>query len=276
MLLYAYDLNGSSIFIDRARRQVDYKCIECGTLLRVRGGIHRRLHFYHVEPTVRCRHQQKGTIHLQVQRTILNQLPGGEGQLEYPFPTIRRIADVAWIPQKLLFEVQYSPISAEEVINRTADYRSIGWEIAWIFHDHRYNQSRLSAAEQALRSTPHYFTNINEKGEGVIYDQFDVHHRSGRSSLFSPLPLYLGIPPNKLEEIPSHWPLRLLSERRKQWPFSVCGDLFSLAREAPFSSYLLQAIAKEQQIYFKQIKEPFSLGKQLQFLFQLFVECLCR
>ena len=108
MQLYALDTKGELISAQQAVRQINYECLECQHTVRLRGGPHRRPHFYHVSPSIFCRQHQKGAIHLQLQSYFLHQLPIGDCHLECPFPSIGRIADVAWLSQKIVFEIQCS------------------------------------------------------------------------------------------------------------------------------------------------------------------------
>lgn len=161
----------SPLLASVAVKGILYTCPECRCPLRVRSGPHRQPHFYHIKKPLHCRQHEKSLTHLQVQKVICASLPKDEGTLEYPFSAIGRIADIAWIPKKVIFEVQCSPISLEEVKNRCRDYESLGITPVWILHDNRYNQKRLTEAEQYLRTRLCFFTNINEQGKGEIYDQ---------------------------------------------------------------------------------------------------------
>ena len=264
MQLYASDFNGQPISARQALKQTNYYCLECQQTVRLRGGPYRQPHFYHLEPTPFCRQHQKGQIHLQLQFYFLQHLPLEDCQLECSFPSIRRIADVVWLSQKIVFEIQCSPISGEEVLARNRDYQRLGWRVIWILHDQRYNQVRLSAAELALRSSPHFFTNMNEKGVGVIYDQFELCNQRLRLKRLPPLPIEI----TKIDSLDSmeteSLPLLLLKQRVQAWNFSFTGDLFSLFLHSPSSHYLSQALEIEQSFY-----SPPQRRTCLQFLFHL-------
>ena len=94
--------------------------------------------------------------------------------MEYRLPQINRIADIAWIPQKIVFEIQCASITAEEVMGRNASYASIGYDVVWILHTNRYNKARVTSAEDILQSHAHYYTDINTQGKGSIFDHFAV------------------------------------------------------------------------------------------------------
>ncbi len=187
MQLYAFDTDGSLVFAKQALRQVNYFCPECKGLLHLRGGFHRQNHFYHLETTPACRQSGKSAEHLHTQLYLLNQLPENECILERRFPEINRIADVAWEPKRIIFEIQCSPISVEEILQRNRDYQSVGFEVVWILHDKRFNQKLLSGAEHFLQGLPHYFTNMNDIGEGNVYDQFSWIEKGARLHCLGPL-----------------------------------------------------------------------------------------
>ena len=285
MPLYAFNFDGQLICARQALRQTDYQCFECQQIVRLRGGPQRQRHFYHLEPTSFCRQHQKGPVHLQLQSYFLQQLPKGDCQLEYSFPSIRRIADVAWLSQKIVFEIQFSPITSEELLARNQDYQKMGWKVVWILHDQRYNQVRLSAAEIALRSSPHFFSNMDHQGVGMIYDQFDICEKGIRQKRLSPLPIQV----NDLQFHSSHspsYPLTLLANRSCNWNLSFSGDLLSLFFKNPHSEYLSQAIKIEKNFYhestsltWRNLPSKFwnkGIVTPYQIFFRFLLERMCR
>lgn len=286
MQLYAFDINGELIHARQALRKTDYQCIECLQVVRLRGGPHRQSHFFHIEPVLFCRQHQKGPVHLQLQSYFLQQLPKGDCQLECAFPSIGRIADVVWFSQKVIFEIQCSPISAEEVLARNRDYQQLGWQVVWILHDQRYNQTRLSAAELALRSSPHFFTNINESGVGMIYDQFDIWEKGLRLGRLSPLPIDIREkqPLDSMQK--QSFPLTLLQQRMSTWPLSFTGDLISSFVKDPDAPYWQEAIKMEELLLASRAPLKWhhipvkiwqwGIARPYQILFRFFLERMCR
>lgn len=171
MQLIAKRKDGLSITATEGQRGERYLCPSCGGELLLRGGHHRQLHFYHPKRSPHCLHEGKGMAHLQAQLRIQALLPPGEGVLEHPFTSIGRIADLYWAAESIVFEVQYSPISAQEVEERHRDYTSLGLHLVWLLSDRRFNRWRCSAGELALLRQNHYFTSIDERGVGEFYDQ---------------------------------------------------------------------------------------------------------
>lgn len=221
MQIYALDHKSRSVHARAAERGISYTCPECSKEVRMRGGLARQPHFYHLIATS-CILQGKSLTHLQIQYALQTMLSPGQILLEFRFPQIGRVADVVWPAQKLVFEVQVSPIRATEVLARNRDYAKVGYRVVWILHDRRFNRSRITGAEGALRFSPHYFTNINAFGKGFFYDQYADFHfkrRKRRSSRF-PVSFKQVLLVNR-KQLPSHFP-----EARKKWPFSFNGDLF--------------------------------------------------
>ena len=180
MQLYALD-KSSLILASHAIRDQSYLCPECHGFVRARGGEKRQTHFYHVRRPASCRQHGKSLAHLQIQlhlKSLISTLA-----LEKRFEN--RIADAYWASEKIVFEIQCSPISLEEVKSRCADYQRLGFTPVWILHDQRFNTRRLSPAEAFLRlHTPTYFT------DGCrIYDQFEVSLNGRRLYTSPPLPI---------------------------------------------------------------------------------------
>lgn len=183
MQLVARNKQHRMVGASQAQAGHDYFCPECWGVVRLRGGLHRRQHFFHLQRPASCRQAGKSMEHLQVQLYLENQIGENEVQLECSFPRIGRIADVCWPREKIIFEVQCSPITAQEVRQRNQNYASEGYQVVWIFHQSYFNQERVRAAEQEVWDSPHYFTDIKEGGEGVIYDQYSCIQRARRTTL---------------------------------------------------------------------------------------------
>lgn len=246
MQLYAFDSKGELINARQAAKHIEYQCIECHHLVRLRGGPHRQRHFYHVDPPPFCRQHQKGAAHLQIQSYFFHQLPTGECQLEYSFSSVGRIADVAWFSHRIVFEIQCSPITGEEVLARNRDYQKIGWTVVWILHDSRFNQTRLSSAELVLRSSPHFFTNMNDQGMGIIYDQFDICHKGFRLEKLPPLPICIKEIMKKDVCEGISLPLIQLKERAAHWTYFFAGDLITCFIKNPRDDYWIEAMKMEK------------------------------
>jgi competence protein CoiA len=146
--------------------------------------------------------------------------------MERPFPGISRIADVVWEKEKIVFEIQYSPISLEEASSRCSDYKTAGFTPIWILHVKRFNRRKINASENFLRKTGAYYTNFNEKGHGEIFDQFEIC-KNGRR-LFRGPTLTLDISQPKALVLPEGVDLPLALKDRSLWPaFAAIFSTFS-------------------------------------------------
>ena len=172
MQIFAYDKNGRMINAHHASRNLDYVCMGCGQPMRMRGGAVKRRHFYH--KTTACRLSSKSMTHMQTQLALYQLLPKKEVFLEQRFPQISRIADLYWEKHRIVFEVQCSAITRREVLQRNQDYAALGICVIWILHDRLYNKKRVKDCEFGLYDQPCYYTNINEMGYGIFYDQLRV------------------------------------------------------------------------------------------------------
>jgi competence protein CoiA len=276
MHLFAVDSSGKLMEAKQASKQQDYYCLECRGVVRRRSGIHRTAHFFHLNSPDACRQQGKSLTHLQLQYTLQSLLPPGEVILEHPFPTVKRIADVAWIPRKIIFEIQCSPISPDEIEGRQQDYLSQGFHVVWILHDRRYNQQRLSAAEHFLQPFPHYFTSIDADGKGLIYDQFSIFQKGMRKHKGKVLEINPSKPLHFQDEkgIPSSHP-------RSQWPFYFEGDcihqkLQGVAEMLDGFEEAQTAYSYVSQLKFWMIKIRYYLLRPYELIFKFLLEKACK
>lgn len=232
MHLIAKNSKGEIIVADRADKEGSYFCLECDRPVRLRSGTRRRLHFYHLAQPHPCRQAGKSAIHLAVQQRLLSLLPAGEGRLEVPFSAIRRVADLYWERERIVFEVQCSPISKEEIEERSGDYRRLGLTPVWILHANRYNRRRVTAAEEWLTCHPHYYTTVDEEGDGLFFDQWGLISGGVRHLRSPRLPVQLNRP---------KWPLEAL----EGWPAPF--DEWVAGRSLFFAGDLIDRVAGEDR-----------------------------
>ncbi len=223
MQLFALDEANRIILADQAIRQKNYICRECRQPVRVRRGLHKRAHFFHNEPLRICSQHGKGIEHLQAQLLIKTHL-GDQCFLERHFSEIGRIADVCWEKEKIIFEVQCSPISLQEVKARINDYTNLGYAVVWILHDRYYGQQLMRTAEEWLHGRLCYFTNINKEGQGHIYDRCAWTNQGTRTAFGPMLPIQISRPigqPKPTGNLPE-----ILHKRLHQTALCFEGDLF--------------------------------------------------
>lgn len=264
MQLFALD-GGGTIFADGAVRGKNYLCPECSSPVRLRGGPHRQSHFYHLAAHSQCRQHKKTLEHIKAQLYLHALLPGS--RLENRFPEMGRIADVYWEKEKIVYEIQCSPISLEEARNRCEDYRRLGIKLVWVLHEKRFNKKKLSAAENYLRTTPCYFTDIGRSGKGTVYDQFEICKRAKR--LFKGPPLKVALDrPMAVGEMPSDLPQAI--GKVKERPVYFQGDLVDRYLASPSESMKNW----EEKFYTPPKKRGFSLKKFYTIMLRFFLERL--
>lgn len=150
----------------------------------------------------------------------------------------------------------------------------------WILHDARYNKPHLSAMELYLKDQPHYFTNMQQNGEGIIYDQFAIIQHSRRLTQLLPLPI--DIRRFKQFSIEKNV-LQVINDRRRLWNGFFSGDLADLAESELMDGhgYLQKAMELERRYYSRgengywhQVKELLYFGiiRPYYLILQLFVE----
>lgn len=285
MQLCALNSEKKVVFANQASKHTDYFCLECHTIVRLRGGLHRQNHFYHLDPSRQCRQNGKSMEHLQVQKYIFNSLPEADSRLEFPFPSINRIADVVWLSEKIIFEIQCSPITALEVEARNRDYAREGFQVVWILHDKRFNQNRLTAAELFLQDRPHYFTDIDIEGDGNIYDQFAIYHLGRRHVLLPALNIDIARPYRSKAAAAQ---LSLASKRQELWPVYFSGDLVDICLQNKIREYVDEAsnaeaeferfLAGDELTWCESVLDwaYFLIVRPYKLIFQILLERACR
>lgn len=268
MQLYAFNQDKKVIFALQAYKGEDYFCIECGKTVRLRNSVRRKVHFYHLSPNQHCRHFGKSMIHLQTQMYIFNLLPAGECHLEYRFTDYNRIADVFWITKNIVFEIQCSSISSQEVEARNRDYAKAGLQVIWILHERNFNQWRVSSVEHFLQDKPKYFTNMNEEGNGIIYDQIDLIEKGKRKRIPQKWPVNVGHKLDKNGPFSFDQYPEFVQNRLRTWPFYFEGDIVCRIVNADDEFSCTIEKSKLSQVFNdKQCqKSPFAISHLLRFL----------
>ena len=226
--LYAHDLDGHRIFVECAQKGHDYLCHECGRLVRLRGGLYRQLHFYHMDDGGACRLHEKTIEHVMTQRLLQSAI--ADTELEVRFCEIGRVADAVCWSKKLVFEVQVSPIRQEEVASRIQDYKRAGFDTIFILHTKNFMKRLATPAEDFLLGCTHYFTDVGEEG-GSFFDSLSWIVRKRRLFLqrqsYARLQIDIAtIAP--YENAPTEPALAIIEQRRLTWKWSAEGDLLSM------------------------------------------------
>ncbi len=243
MQVYAIRENKERVFVEAAERGRDYFCFECGQKVRLRGGPHVQLHFYHIDAKSMCRLHTKSEEHIVLQNYIQKHC-GGEQEVR--FSVIGRIADVYVAEMGLVVEIQCSPIKAEEVKERIRDYGSLGYRVIWILYDGTFNKRRASAAEVFLEGHTHYYGEV-KSGRAAIYDQCSLIHRGLRRFDAATARQYLCYfsVPRKFEAVKiDMFAFGPMKKRAISWSHHISGDLLD---EANSSAFFMEELAKKEQ-----------------------------
>lgn len=173
MALYAVE-DDDLIYAGHAKPGKVYWCLDCFGPVKRRRGKHWFYHFYHVQAASKCRLYSKTEDHLLAQLQLQKSFPPGILQIERPFIKVNRVADLLWENEKIVFEIQCSPLTEKEAEMRIRDYRSSGYEVVWLLDDKRYNKRALRPAEEYLRRHSAYYVSIKQGLLSEYYDQFEV------------------------------------------------------------------------------------------------------
>lgn len=220
-----YGLEGRALVSrEQAEPGKNYRCPECGGEIRLKSRGNMQPHFFHLYKTKRCQRAQRGSEHIELQLYIQKLLPGS--LLECRFPEINRVADIAWPKGKTIFEIQYSPISEKEAMQRCRDYERLGFRVVWVLHDKQFNKKILSRSEAFLRKKTCYFSDMDKEGKGTIYDQFEqLTHRWRR---FKSKPLRIDLSHPSLMSLSLKGAPPSIQARANSWALYHHGDLVDL------------------------------------------------
>lgn len=221
MQIFAKTKNNEIIHVLEAQKKEDYFCIECFDVLHKRSGALLQDHFYHIKPNLLCRQSNKSQEHLQTQLYIKKLFGPQKCEMEKRFDQVNRIADLYVEPFKLVIEIQYSFITLRELKQRIYDYNKLGINVLWILHDKKFNKKVKTQVEYFLRDKTFFYTNINEQGCGIIYDQY----------------LFMKKMPVILDQVHitpkiSFFNINLIRLRKKYLPYFFEGDLTAYALKA--------------------------------------------
>lgn len=180
MALYAVD-DDDLIYAGEAEPGKIYWCADCFGPVKRRRGKNWLPHFYHLTSAPQCRLYSKTEDHFLAQIQLQKIFPEGVVQLERPFIQINRVSDACWESEKIVFEVQCSPMTEKEAEGRIRDYQTIGYDVVWLLDDQRYNKRVLRPAEEYLRRQNTYYISIRQGWSSECYDQFEVFSEGRRA-----------------------------------------------------------------------------------------------
>lgn len=242
MQIWGLDHNGKMVLAEQAYKGKNYRCPECQSLIRKRSPRGKRPHFFHLYKTHRCILKQKSYSHVAIQLAIYSCLPKGQAHMEYRMKNIGRIADVIWLEKGLVFEVQCSKISLQEIQRRRFDYASIGFTIVWILQDKVFNRRYFSSSEMTLREELAYYTNIGSRPYGYFYDQFEVCY--GKKRLYKTKPHIINLSSWQKNTLSKEVLPQCLRAKGSTIPGFFSGDLIDLTAKRPNKGRFLDLLQR--------------------------------
>jgi hypothetical protein len=251
MPLYALDKSGLIVAARRATPYQRYFCLECKGPLQKRNGKQRQDHFCHCHNSCACRLHQRSSDHLNLQVFLQKKYPFL--QIEQPFASLLRIADLCWEQEKIIFEIQCSPIDPRQARKREADYAREGYKTIWLLDDRLYNRRRAlrPGEEELIRCNGYYFNNSSK----MIYDQATFIVNGIRRFRSAPMPVTL-VDPGWVVSRSSL--TRQLKQRIGQRYFS--GDLYDRAVRYP--SYLQSLLEHEKEALSREVSSRLAFVLQ--------------
>ena len=271
--LYALNDEGMKLFVENACKGEDYSCLECGQLVRLRGGVYHQLHFYHIDEGRKCTQREKTIEHILVQKHLQDHMYGV--QLEVRLPAIGRIADALWQEEKIVFEVQVSPMTEEECLARIADYKKLGFDVVFILHVKTYGRRLATPMECVLEKYTHYFTDIDEHG-GDVFDMLSWVSRRRRLFLERKALSRCVIDIATIERTHADLPLsrlKVLQDSQRCWLLQASGDLLSKTLSTEQEK---AAIGVEQWLYSVKREQASMIQRcwqQLLLVYRKLIEC---
>jgi hypothetical protein len=264
MSQYACD-DDDLIYVRDAKPQKIYWCIDCfGPVKKRRGKRAPFYHFYHLKASPSCRLYSRTEDHLLAQIQLQKSVPEGAIQLEKPFLTVNRVADLCWEQEKIVCEFQCSLILEKEIERRINDYKTAGFDIVWLLDDRLYNKRGLKPGEESLRQKWAYFFHFKRGLASEYYDQFEILHLGQRVRKGKKLQLDL----KKVVNLPRKaWDPEVTAKQilNLKAPRFCHNDRLSIAIRFPLSllywKSLEQEVPKKQNRFIgwfkKKIAEPY-------------------
>ena len=208
-----YALDGESIVqAIQAVRQKNYLCPECRSHVRLRKGPERQPHFYHLSAPSFLQSKQQEFDASYDPMDLAGSFASrrsrhGEDLLLYRTDCRRRLGKAKNCLSKSSARPSRPkrPYKGARLIKASVTNRSGSYTINAII------KRRSSLAESYLRKNRCYYTDIDEKGHGKIYDQWDIAKGGRRIFRGPPLPVDLTKPLLLQKSAPEELALRFLN-----------------------------------------------------------------
>lgn len=167
-MLTAYDQSNHKIYAQHASKSESYFCPICKEQLVLKQGTSKIAHFAHQHRHNHPKHLSESIEHQRYKLQLYQQSvsAGYTPELEVYLPEIQQIPDL--LVEQLAIEIQLSPISVDDLQQRTQGLQKLGYRVIWVtrlppFKKELYHLTQLHQACINLRYThlicihPHTF-----------------------------------------------------------------------------------------------------------------------
>ncbi|MDU9417280.1 competence protein CoiA family protein [Staphylococcus lloydii] len=154
-MLYGKNKQGTVVHAANASKDCNYYCPLCCQKLMLKRGKYKCAHFAHHE--INCTYKEESYIHYQAKYRLGQSSKdlGMTVQIEPYLKECHQIPDIL-INNKIILEIQCSPITVQQLQTRTSAYNNLGYIVIWIIKDTFKDKSVLSLnAFQSACINPH-------------------------------------------------------------------------------------------------------------------------
>jgi competence protein CoiA len=141
VVLYGKTKQGTIEHAANATKCSNYYCPLCCQKLMLKQGKYKRTHFAHFE--ISCTHKEESYVHYHAKYSLGRAIKdlGMVVQIEPYLKACHQIPDIL-INNKIILEIQCSPITVEQLQTRTSAYNKLGYIVIWII-DGTYNDNSV-------------------------------------------------------------------------------------------------------------------------------------
>lgn len=221
------------------RQSSDYYCPACRGRVFLKKGTKRMAHFCHFQESA-CQGFSEGETrdHLAGKRFLANYFKAFFDQvdLEAPIQEINQRPDLLLSQKggrvKLAIEFQCSPISVQQILDRTAGYTRIGYPVLWILGPPLHLRTKLLTLHRAMMNS-HLFTSPSLLSLDLKQKSLHVHY-------------------NFLTGESLTWQNQVLKDFPKQK--QLADPLAQASRKAPSQLYLSQQRRQVKRLHYHKAK----------------------
>jgi competence protein CoiA len=143
IVLYGKTKQGTIEHAANATKDCNYYCPLCCQKLMLKQGKYKRAHFAHGK--ISCAHKEESYVHYQAKYSLGRAIKdlGMDVQIEPYLKACHQIPDIL-INNKIILEIQCSPITVAQLQTRTGDYNKLGYLVIWIIEDTFEDKSVIS------------------------------------------------------------------------------------------------------------------------------------